>query len=310
LIPWCDNFSGQGEVCALAFWQEGKLAGIAPWQIVTEAETGERQLVLLGTGITDYLDVLVDPEFAGSCETEIRRWLAENRHRWTVADFQQLKSGAFLLEMPTSDDVITDIAAQEVCPVLDLPASLEDLPRYVPVNMLTKLNVARRKLRKLGQVRIEQAGPEDFESKYETLLRLHAARWGLKHANGVLAAPEVRAFHRNAASSMLASDCLRLHELSVGRQPVASLYAFRGPGAVYFYLGGFDPGFAAYSPGMILLGEAIEAAVRERAASFDFLRGRETYKYMWGAKGRINHRVRIWSASDRPLTLRQNGGLL
>jgi CelD/BcsL family acetyltransferase involved in cellulose biosynthesis len=236
--------------------------------------------------------------------------LAENRHRWSVADFQQLKSGSFLLEMPTSDDVITDIAAQEVCPVLDLPTRVEDLARSVPLNMLTKLNAARRRLTKLGQVRVEQAGPEDFDSKYETLLHLHASRWALKHVKGVLDAPEIRAFHRSAACSMLASDCLRLHELSVARQPVASLYGFRGPKAVYFYLGGFDPEFAAYTPGMILLGEAIEAAVRERASSFDFLRGRETYKYMWGAKGRINHRLRIWSAGGLPFTLPQNGGLL
>jgi hypothetical protein len=70
LIPWCEHFGGQGELCALAFWQDGKLAGIAPWEIVTEATTGERQLLLLGTGITDYLDVLVDPEFAGPCKSK------------------------------------------------------------------------------------------------------------------------------------------------------------------------------------------------------------------------------------------------
>jgi CelD/BcsL family acetyltransferase involved in cellulose biosynthesis len=34
----------------------------------------------------------------------------------------------------------------------------------------------------------------------------------------------------------------------------------------------------------LALGHAIEAAKAEGAASFDFLRGREPYKYAWGAR--------------------------
>ncbi len=53
---------------------------------------------------------------------------------------------------------------------------------------------------------------------------------------------------------------------------------------MYYYLGGFDPDYAALSPGALLVGHAIEAAVREGAVAFDFLRGREAYKRRWGAR--------------------------
>lgn len=59
------------------------------------------------------------------------------------------------------------------------------------------------------------------------------------------------------------------------------------------YIGGFDPRFAACSPGALVLEHALAEAVRERASEFDFLRGREAYKYRWGGRDRPQYRVRI-----------------
>ena len=51
----------------------------------------------------------------------------------------------------------------------------------------------------------------------------------------------------------------------------------------YYYIGGFDPSRARLSPGTIMIGHAIEEAIGAGARTFDFLRGREAYKYAWGA---------------------------
>jgi CelD/BcsL family acetyltransferase involved in cellulose biosynthesis len=51
-----------------------------------------------------------------------------------------------------------------------------------------------------------------------------------------------------------------------------------------FYLSGFDPQWAAFSPGVLLIAHAIEEAIREGQQEFDFLRGNEPYKYLWGAQ--------------------------
>jgi CelD/BcsL family acetyltransferase involved in cellulose biosynthesis len=88
---------------------------------------------------------------------------------------------------------------------------------------------------------------------------------------------------------LLRQGLLRLHALRLDGAITATLHALADrPGIagrrVYFYLGGFDPRFAALSPGALLLAHAIEEAAREGAAGFDFLRGGETYKYRWGAR--------------------------
>jgi CelD/BcsL family acetyltransferase involved in cellulose biosynthesis len=75
-----------------------------------------------------------------------------------------------------------------------------------------------------------------------------------------------------------------LHILSLGGQPAAAFYGYHAGGQTIFYLGGFDPALARFSPGKLVVGYAIEyALVHDRARAFDFLRGAETYKYLWGA---------------------------
>jgi CelD/BcsL family acetyltransferase involved in cellulose biosynthesis len=42
-----------------------------------------------------------------------------------------------------------------------------------------------------------------------------------------------------------------------------------------------------------MIGHAIEQAVIEEATEFSFLRGREKYKYQWGAVDRWNTRLEL-----------------
>jgi CelD/BcsL family acetyltransferase involved in cellulose biosynthesis len=60
---------------------------------------------------------------------------------------------------------------------------------------------------------------------------------------------------------------------------------------VYYYLSGFDPAHARYSPGAALVAFAIRSAIEERATQFDFLRKREEFKYQWGARDRVSRRL-------------------
>ena len=64
------------------------------------------------------------------------------------------------------------------------------------------------------------------------------------------------------------------------------MLALAARGCLYCYLTGFDPEFAAISPGTLLLGHAIEQAMRDGARTCDLLRGRERYKYLWGGRDR------------------------
>ncbi|MEN3355357.1 MAG: hypothetical protein V7640_3515, partial [Betaproteobacteria bacterium] len=107
---------------------------------------------------------------------------------------------------------------------------------------------------------------------------------------GVLCDPTVQQFHRAAASGLLSRGVLRMYALRLGGRIIGGYYGFQHARRAYAYLGGFDPEFERYSPGTVLIGHAIEEAIREQADEFDFLRGCEAYKYTWGATDRPNYR--------------------
>jgi CelD/BcsL family acetyltransferase involved in cellulose biosynthesis len=74
---------------------------------------------------------------------------------------------------------------------------------------------------------------------------------------------------------------------------IAAFYGFadtRPGGTTYAYHSAFDPLFEDLSPGTLIIAHAIEEALREGAVRFDFLRGREPYKYLWGTQDRATLR--------------------
>ena len=104
----------------------------------------------------------------------------------------------------------------------------------------------------------------------------------------MLADHRVQEAHRQALPALAARGITRCYLIRIGDEIAAAYYGFVHGRRAYAYLGGFDPTFSEESPGSILTGHAIAEALREGAAEFDFLRGREAYKYSWGAADRWN----------------------
>src|SRR5690606_9891372 len=94
LLTWWNLF-GRGRLLALILHREGSLAGIAPLFIDSdsEAERGEsvRPVLVVGTGVTDHLDALVEPGLDAAAGTAILAHLEAGASRWDVLDFQQLR---------------------------------------------------------------------------------------------------------------------------------------------------------------------------------------------------------------------------
>jgi CelD/BcsL family acetyltransferase involved in cellulose biosynthesis len=79
-------------------------------------------------------------------------------------------------------------------------------------------------------------------------------------------------------AACLKRDRLRLYCLEISGAVAAMLYFYRFRSRVYLMQSGFDPDFAAWKPGQVLLGHAVEHAIAERHEVLDFLRGDHRYK--------------------------------
>src|SRR4030067_350877 len=91
-------------------------------------------------------------------------------------------------------------------------------------------------------------------------------------------------FFREVAEGFLSAQRLRLAFLSGDGEDLASAFQIEWNGALLLYNSGFDPRYREASPGMVLLARCIEDGIRNGVREYDFLRGRERYKYDPGGR--------------------------
>jgi CelD/BcsL family acetyltransferase involved in cellulose biosynthesis len=281
LLPWWKHI-GCGELMCVAVrdCDDDELVGFAPLYIHTD-ESGVRHLFPLGIATTDRIDVLALPGREAEVARAIGAHVVTCADSWDVVEVPQLAAGALMLRCRWPAAWRCELRDAERNPVLTLPAP-------VPHALAGNIAYCRRRAARDHGFAFETADEGNVQLLLDELATLHARRWARHGEAGVLAAPGVLDWHRESAPCLLAQGVLRLIALRLGGCVAAVLYCLAdAPGLRrrrwYDYIGGFDPRFAALSPGSLLIGHAIGQAFAEGATHFDFLRGAEPYKYRWGA---------------------------
>lgn len=287
LLAWWHHFH-PGELFCVAVRDGRRLVGLAPLYI--EDGAYGRRLLPVGISMSDYLDVLLDPAVDREAGAALVRHLERHAQAWDGWDLEELAPGASALSLPLPENCEETAHGQSACPSLKLPAAVEELAGVIPPRKLRKLRMARNRAERRGETLLRRVGDGEAAAFLQTLFDLHDARWTSRGEDGLLGDARVRRSQEEALPGLMGAGFVRLYELEIGGKVVGGYYGFLHRRRAYAYLGGFDPDFAYESPGTILMAHAIEEAVREGAGEFDFLRGREAYKYEWGAVDRWNRR--------------------
>jgi CelD/BcsL family acetyltransferase involved in cellulose biosynthesis len=295
LIPWWRHL-GQGKLHCLTFWRGGELCGLAPFYIYTRPHDGVRQLLLLGSGNSDYLDILIRPGHEPRVLRLLAAWLDSSREHWDVAEFFQLRSSSPLLRFQLSGlapSLLSEVTTHESCPVLTLPAAPQDDWAFFQQPCFAKLDYYWRRANRTGCLKIEAVNMESLDEALDPLIAFEDARWAERGVSSVLSEPAIQRFHRGACYNLCAAGLLRFYVLRLDGRIISAFYGFHHRERAFYYLAGFDAEFSKLSPGKLILAHAVERAVRERMLAFDFLRGQETYKYEWGAQDTSTCRLAI-----------------
>jgi CelD/BcsL family acetyltransferase involved in cellulose biosynthesis len=291
LLPWWRQFgTGRPRVAVLRAGDE--LAGVLPLYVLDEC--GERKLLPLGVGISDYCSALLDPRLPGDTITALLgAALALAREDGvTICDLPNVPQGCGLCRIEAPRGWMLSRHEGEACPLLRVPDGAWGLANVIPPRMARKLRMNRHRAERAGGWTVESASPATVPLFLDELFRLHDARSGMQ--GRALIDARVRAFHHEAAPELLETGALRLQIMRIRGAAVAACYGLlAGPDRMLFYLSGFDPSHAFESPGTILLGAMLEEAIAEGRRKLDFLRGREAYKYAWGGVDQLGVALRL-----------------
>lgn len=297
LLPWWECFGG-ADLFTVTLRGRGRLAGIAPMLIYEDA--GERRMVMLGVGISDYLDVVSDDDLAREFALAVWDAALQSAGEWDVLDLQQLRTHSSLLTRPLPAELSDHVEPQDVCPAIALPVGARTIDDVVTTAFAKDIRYYRRRAERYGRVEFVRADSRNAAlDGLDWLIALHSTRWRSQGEQGVLADPAVCAFHRHVVPRMFDAGMLRLYLMKIDERVVACIYNLAHRGRFYCYLSGFDPDFERTAPGKLMIAHAIEQACAEGAAVFDLLRGQEKYKYAWRPRDYVNYRRMITARLDR-----------
>jgi CelD/BcsL family acetyltransferase involved in cellulose biosynthesis len=169
---------------------------------------------------------------------------------------------------------------------LELPATWEELRSSRSRNIKESIRKCYNSLRRDGftpELRVVQS-PEETREALDTFFRLHSLR---SLAANTVTHPDVfrkandRAFLTDYALELSHAGQLRIFQLRIGGNVVATRLGFQFNDEIYLYYSGYDLTWSKYSVMTTLLVEAIKWAIDQRLKLVNLSTGTDVSKLRW-----------------------------
>ena len=206
------------------------------------------------------------------------------RAAWSAANVSRLQLGGVAPGLAAAAGGIELRRQERAAPYVDLAALRAEGRSYLAAlsaNTRYQLRRSVRHYRQWGPLRLERAPTvAQAQDWLAELIELHAAMWRSRGLPGAFATDYIRRFHHAVISAGVPRAEVDLLRCTAGERVIGYLYNVRGGGRVLAYQGGFMHADAGPhgKPGLTCHLLAIEQAMAEGEAAYDFLAGDTRYK--------------------------------
>ena len=191
-------------------------------------------------------------------------------------------------------------------PYLELPGTWEELMAAVSRNLRSQLGRRRRALEREGRLVFRTTlgrDDEELERDLAAFFRVESSGWKSGAGTAILSDPRTERLYTDFAKAAAAAGWLRVHLLELDGVPVAGDLNCVFAGGMFLIKTGFDERYGQFSPGLVLRGDVLRAAVQEGSRFYDFLGGPDSYKLRWTTQLRPRVAIRAYRGALRPLAL-------
>jgi CelD/BcsL family acetyltransferase involved in cellulose biosynthesis len=271
-----------------------------------------RTLRFVGHGPADRLAPICAPADRGRVAVALRRALDDGIGNWQVAVADRLPGEEEWPEALGEKPFRSEPSPVLVSEGRDWDAFLASRSK----NFRDQVRRRERKLARAHELRYRLTHDAvELERDYDTLVRLHRARWGDGSSSFV---PPSDALHRDFAAAALERGWLRLWTLELDGRPAASWLGYRFAGSEWYYQAGRDPALEREAVGFVLMAHTVREALNDGVSEYRLLLGGEAYKdrfanadpgletvvFARGARGRAARAV-ARAALDAPKPIRR-----
>lgn len=286
LFAWADVFldAKKRSLFIITVYDGDNLIGAAPWYVGSDRFIGFhlRQVMFMGEpeGASDYLDVFAKKGKEESVSRTIFNYLlTEVSDRWDSLKLNEIPQNSrfllYFLERAEEQGKLTEILRGAFCPITVLPASDSEFFAALSTHRRQQFNRDLKILKeKHGAEHVTFSGLvpseilERFLDFYEDKKDTRDARF--------------RAFLHKFSQLSGHMEPLSIDFLTSNGADVAALLHLYYNSTASLYLMAVDKGFnQKVSVGNVMVGLAIKNAIKKECATYDFLKGPESYKFNW-----------------------------
>ncbi len=283
----------------------GELVGCAPFatQRWRAGPFSARVLRFCSLKYCDYNDVMAHTERAREVVPAVARWLGDNLQRWDVVDLGPVREESWV----TDPDLFLAraghrfrVTRRTTAPYLGFKASWTTYEDALTSRRAQRMRNKTRKLfRRFPGAFSAAADGEELRRAVDEFFELHQLRMQEQHQRGHFADGAAREAFRVLIGELGKRGIARVHTLGSRQRTIAALVSFEFRGTVSYFLSGFDPEYAALSPGQVIHALRITEAMERGASEYDFLCGDEPYKYFWTGSERALCTIEFFTGSWR-----------
>ena len=303
---WWDCFGGDAELMIVVVRADGEPIAIAPLMRRTERMYGARQRCVrfIANDHTPRCDFIVG-ERADEAYAAIAQFLMHGSPDWDVLQLRDVPTDSRTLgnlaEHAARSGFLSGVRCSANSPVLQTTGEWEQYMESLPAKRRWFLRNRLKRLSKLGRVSFETiSGGAALSEALEDGYRLEAAAWKGTAGTAILCDSKIQRFYALLAERAADRGWLRLQFLKLDDRRIAFAYCLAYADRMYLLKPGFDPEYAAFSPGNLLFYLALQELHRSRFVAYDFLGYDDHWKKQWAVDS-IGHST-LFLYAKRPLT--------
>lgn len=282
--------------------RQGQTVGVVPLviRVASRGSLSIRKLEFLGSSFNGHNDLLL-PEDSSGQATAVIAYLQARQHLWDVVELRHICSTSPSVEalrksLQTSDlphRIRRDSPSHFVPLDSDWQGYTRHLTRESRATFHKKANRLKRLEAEGLHIRVVERPDEEihFLDQIVRLEQIKKARVGPT----LHIFPEAEAFFHDLTMAFGPRGQIWFALIEMRERLIAYNILLRRGNVFSEYAKAFDPAFAYYSPGTMLVPRIIDHGFRSGCTGFDMLRGSLKAKALWPGELRESFRIEIWN---------------